>query len=65
MYWLKSCPRCQGDLHDSTDSYGNYVDCLQCGHYLTVVEEADLNSQKPKSGIGFIAQGVHVKVSAA
>lgn len=44
MFWLKSCPRCQGDLYDSKDIYGSYIDCFQCGHYLTAEEDAQLRS---------------------
>ena len=40
MYWLKNCPKCHGDLFENTDFYGGYLDCFQCGHYLTAVEEA-------------------------
>ena len=40
MFWFKSCPRCHGDLYRDSDSYGTYIACLQCGHYLTQVEEA-------------------------
>lgn len=45
MFWLKSCPRCHGDLYDNSDFYGRYIDCLQCGHYLTAVEDARLRSE--------------------
>ena len=31
MLYLKSCPRCHGDLHQDSDSYGSYVRCVQCG----------------------------------
>ena len=48
MFWLKSCPRCHGDLHDKTDVYGSYIDCFQCGHYLTVDEDARLRSENPQ-----------------
>ena len=44
MFWFKSCPKCQGDLYRDTDSYGSYVACIQCSHYLTEVEEARLGS---------------------
>ncbi|MDA0264772.1 MAG: hypothetical protein O3A93_11395 [Chloroflexi bacterium] len=47
MFWLKSCPRCFGDLYDNADIYGNYIDCLQCGHYLTVEEEDKIRSEHP------------------
>lgn len=31
MMWLKSCPRCRGDLMLDSDYYGHYVSCIQCG----------------------------------
>jgi len=31
MYFLKQCPRCNGDLVAGSDQYGDYVSCLQCG----------------------------------
>ncbi len=31
MFWIKSCPRCRGDLCDGQDQYGSFVSCLQCG----------------------------------
>ena len=39
MFWLKSCPRCRGDLFQGRDHYGWYVSCLQCGHHFNEVEE--------------------------
>jgi hypothetical protein len=48
MFWLKSCPRCHGDLHENTDVYGGYIDCFQCGHYLTAEEDATLRSENPQ-----------------
>ena len=38
MFWLKACPRCKGDLYESSDIYGSYVCCLQCARCLTDVE---------------------------
>ena len=40
MFWLKSCPRCFGDLYEDTDKYGKFISCMQCGHYLSETEEA-------------------------
>jgi hypothetical protein len=37
--WLKSCPRCRGDLVLDSDFYGGYVSCIQCG--------ASLNTKAP------------------
>lgn len=34
--WLKSCPRCQGDVVREDDPlWGPSYDCIQCGHSLT------------------------------
>ncbi len=42
MFWFKGCPKCHGDLYRDNDSYGPYVACLQCSHYLSEAEEAQL-----------------------
>ena len=47
MFWLKGCPRCHGDPYHNTDVYGGYIDCFQCGHYLTANEEALVRSGSP------------------
>lgn len=39
MFWLKSCPRCTGDIYDARDLFGGYLACLQCGYYLSEMEE--------------------------
>ncbi len=31
MIYLKSCQRCQGDVHYYNDTWGSYMKCLQCG----------------------------------
>ena len=31
MLYLKSCPKCQGDMYEEKDSYGAFHQCLQCG----------------------------------
>ncbi len=31
MIFFKACPRCRGDVELSSDPYGGYVQCLQCG----------------------------------
>ena len=40
--WLKSCPRCTGDLLMKADIEGSYVECVQCGSELSPVEEGFL-----------------------
>ncbi|HEY8475807.1 MAG TPA: hypothetical protein VIN09_02940 [Chloroflexota bacterium] len=44
MMWLKSCPKCRGDLYlepvvGAGPRSGYLVTCLQCGHNLTDAEE--------------------------
>jgi DNA-directed RNA polymerase subunit RPC12/RpoP len=39
-YWLKTCPRCSGDLREESDSFGSYISCVQCGYVLTSAQEA-------------------------
>ncbi len=31
MVYLKSCPKCLGDLTMGQDTYGTFISCLQCG----------------------------------
>ena len=49
MFWLESCPRCHGDLSGSIDNYGSFVNCMQCGHYLSDAEESELKSEPPSN----------------
>ena len=42
MFWLKACPRCQGDLHEIRDVGDEYISCLQCGKILTAEQELTL-----------------------
>ena len=42
MFWLKSCPRCNGDLHLVREVGESYVSCLQCGRILTAEQEVAL-----------------------
>lgn len=31
MIYLRSCPKCHGDMYLEKDSYGTFRQCLQCG----------------------------------
>ena len=31
MLFLKCCPRCKGDIYVENDTYGHFMECLQCG----------------------------------
>jgi hypothetical protein len=48
MFWLKSCPRCKGDLYQGRDGYGPYVACFQGAHYLSRAEEIALRYPSPQ-----------------
>ena len=59
VVFFKACPRCQGDLSRCRDSYGAYLECVQCG-YLRDLEplrregleeqaERLLNKERPKT----------------
>jgi hypothetical protein len=41
MFWLRGCPRCNGDLYEDRDKYGRYVSCVQCGYHRS--EPPDIN----------------------
>ena len=43
MMWLKSCPKCQGDLSASEDAFGSYISCLQCGNHLSDAQDLRLD----------------------
>ena len=36
---FKECPRCKGDVQTAGDRFGEYAECLQCGH-VAYVEKA-------------------------
>lgn len=39
MMMLKACQRCSGDLLETSDMYGRYVQCIQCGHVIDLPSE--------------------------
>ena len=45
MMWLKSCPRCRGDLILDSDYYGHYVSCIQCGASLDKTQQHALQQR--------------------
>ncbi len=40
--YLKSCPRCKGDMNSNRDMYGEYRMCLQCGHMVDIPRTSNL-----------------------
>ena len=60
MFWLKCCPRCQGDLYEDKDTYGRYVACMQCGRVINPLVESEADANK-----GFVQPQVLLKKSVA
>jgi hypothetical protein len=46
MLYLKSCPRCSGDINADSDMHGMFLKCLQCGF------SKDLSPEMAKSLFG-------------
>jgi len=44
MLWIKSCPRCKGDLFPENDSFCSSIVCLQCGHRIYLSQQNDFQS---------------------
>ena len=54
MFWLKSCPRCKGDLAEELDTHGSFVSCMQCGcqvkaHEVTALKDRSAQRRKAAS----------------
>ena len=49
MVYLKSCPKCLGDLTVSQDGYGAFISCLQCGFHERPGGQARLAGGDPAS----------------
>ncbi|MDA1256314.1 MAG: hypothetical protein O3C10_00500 [Chloroflexi bacterium] len=47
--YLKSCPRCRGDIQLDTDQFGLYMECLQCGFLIRSKAEEKRTSEAPSS----------------
>ncbi len=39
MVYMKACKRCRGDLRESGDMYGPYLQCVQCGHVVDLPDD--------------------------
>lgn len=48
MVWLKSCPRCSGDIFLERNVGESYMMCLQCGHVLTQAQESRLKELRTR-----------------
>jgi hypothetical protein len=43
-YWFKECPKCHGDLREESNTFGEYITCMQCGYMLKHTEEVLLKT---------------------
>lgn len=48
VFYLKSCPRCKGDLLLDNDFAGYYLSCMQCG-FLKDIKIKTFNIEQIKS----------------
>lgn len=39
MMLFKACQRCAGDLRETSDIYGRYMQCIQCGNVMDIPTE--------------------------
>ena len=39
MIHFKSCERCKGDVAQTSDWYGEYLQCMQCGCAMDVTRD--------------------------
>ena len=46
MMLFKACQRCGGDLRETSDIYGRYMQCIQCGNVKDLPSEP-LGAAKP------------------
>ncbi|MBI3980313.1 MAG: hypothetical protein HY331_19230 [Chloroflexi bacterium] len=65
MVWLKSCPKCQGDLFQDHDGTAPVLTCLQCGRSLSAAQVHVLRNdlaararQAVRSGVGRVPPGL-------
>ena len=47
MVYLKSCPKCLGDLTMGRDAYGTFISCLQCGFMRDIDVHGSSNKASP------------------
>ena len=47
MIRFKMCPKCRGDLCVTSDSFGKYVSCFQCGYLKDIPADATQPTEVP------------------
>ena len=68
-FWLRACPKCDGDLEAAEDILETYVECVQCGLELTPAQERVLRrggrvrAALPLPAPALTHEGRHVKAA--
>ena len=68
-FWLKSCPKCGGDLEAVEALLETYVECVQCGLELTPGQEqvsrrgGRVRAAPPAPAPALTHEGRHVKAA--
>ena len=51
MVYLKSCPKCLGDLTVAQDGYGTFISCLQCGFMKDLEVKGSSRAASPSAAV--------------
>jgi hypothetical protein len=51
MLVLRACPHCHGDLALEQDRRCTYLECVQCGHVLSLAQEKSLGIRTSRRGL--------------
>ena len=47
MIRFKACPKCRGDLYETEDTFGKFLNCIQCGYLKDLeIPVAEVQSDK-------------------
>ena len=66
MVYLKSCPKCLGDLTVGQDAYGTFISCLQCGFMrdIDVERTSKVVSKAPVAARSWYTEGERLPKAA-
>lgn len=64
-FWLRSCPRCRGDIFEERALGSVDMVCIQCGHVLTAVQEMTLRSRGVRAEVPQAGKAAKRTVAAA
>ncbi len=49
MILFKACRKCGGDMRSSSDMYGEYFQCAQCGNLIDLPERALVTAEAARA----------------